>query len=297
MSATLPSLTFRLPNLFLLEREGLVERLYARLVMYLESNGRHANIVTVCRQARAHRARAHKRAAPRDIFFMWEIDALLALGKATSAWRVYRRWLRLHPRGLAAKSLKDRARRQPGIVQFREVPILYACRKWEPGARALEAYLAARLDAARLTRHGTAYDLLYSIYNGDRVPRNTSRVTLSHFYAMLRKPLTAWNDWERWVKALHPNLFLVTGIRRSDLIANAELLPLFQERLAQERKRRTGSSGISFGQRDLVEGSAKVKRRHERENERLEQWRERPNPFRDELDSRMKTYFPFAVRG
>jgi hypothetical protein len=188
--------------------------------------------------------------------------------------------------------VEERVRNAPDAVRFEEVPIRYAAGRWEEGRLALETYLRAALGK----RHVTAYELLFSIYNEDSPePTNRCRVTLWHFYSKLGRRLDEWEGWRTWVLWLHAGLLRVANVRRAELLANAGLLPGFYERLMRERERRSRGSGVTFGQPDLVDSERKVRKRHEALHLRHERWATRPNPLRDEINTKMRTYFPLVL--
>ncbi len=262
------------------------------MVSHLVFEHRYGEAVVACRRIRSFSRRSQGLRARRELHLTWEIGALLALRKPGAAWLQYRLLLRQYPKHVRLKTIEERVRNAPRAVRFKEVPILYAAGRWKDGADALEAYLGAALSNKRVI----AYDLLFTVYNEDLPePRNRCRVTLSHLYSKLGRRLDQWKDWRRWVDALHPILFQLSGVDRSALVTNADALPVFYERLMKERESRSGGSGAGFGQRDLVESRGKVEKRHERNRQMQESWERRRLPLRDELNAKLPKYFPFIT--
>jgi len=272
------SLPFRPPNLYRTERRDL----------------RYAEAVVACRRIRSFGRSSLPPRGWRNLHLDWEIEALLALKDPAAAWRQYRLWLRYHPKRIPVRTLEQRARNAPDLVCFDEAPIRYAAGRWDEGRRALEAYLGAALARP----HVTGYDLLFNVYNEDAPePTNRCRVTLWHFYSKLGKRLDEWEQWRTWVPSLHPRLFRATGVRQKDLLKSSDVLADFYGRLMKERERRSQSSGVTFGQADLVDDVRKVRKRHEAVRRRRDRWEKRSNSLRDELNSKLEKYFPFVLCG
>jgi hypothetical protein len=252
--------------------------------------GRNEEAVRAARRVRAHVRRAGFGDRGAGWVYTWEIEALLNLGRPAVAWTQYRRWLRLVPRRYAIGAVEQRARSIPPMLLYEEVPILYARGKWADGARALEAYLGMALRKASAWKE-TPFDLMYSIYNGDPEPTARERVTLTHFYQKLGKTLDQWPDWRRWVRALHPTLLDIGGVTRKSLADDPRLLPAMYQRIVAEHRRRT-RTGMSYGQRDLVEPEARVRARQERDRRGRPESAERSRA-RAEFRAKVRTYFPF----
>jgi len=278
------------PNLFLREPPMMAERLYARLWMELRQRRRWDEIVGMCRRVRGYWACSRRGESPRYLIG-WEIDALLSLGLPEQAFRQYRRWLTAPPRRHRLRSLDQRLKRDPTGVLFQETTVLYASGRFEEGRRALEAWLRMALDSiGRRKAPWTAYGLLYHLENGLPEP-NEGGPTLAHFYRKLDLRLDAWADWGRWVEALEPGLFRVAGVSRRALSEDPARLPRFVSALETQRRRRTRGSGVSFGQRDLLEKASAVRRRHEKVQARRQAHARRTERRRQQLEAKWASYF------
>jgi hypothetical protein len=138
-----------------------------------------------------------------------------------------------------------------------------------------------------------AYDLLPRIVNLDQPPRNRYRVTLSHIYDKLDLTLSAWDGWSEFVRRLHPALLRIAGIRRAELASNAKLLPPFFQYISTEANRRR-TSGVSRGQRDLVERPEVVAAAHAEIARRMEEFRNENASRRARAQADLRKYFPFV---
>ncbi|WP_161967131.1 hypothetical protein [Fimbriiglobus ruber] len=136
-----------------------------------------------------------------------------------------------------------------------------------------------------------SYDIMYHVYNGEEEPSHRFRVTLSHFYGRLGKDLRLWKHWAAFVDGFHPRLFRLSGVGRGEILANPGSLAIFSERLSDIRDART-DSGVSFGQADLVESEAKVRKRHEEVKEKGNQFKERTKQARESTNVKLQEYFP-----
>lgn len=280
----------RVPNLFVREAPLTAERLYARLWVQLRQRGRWEDIVQFCRSVRGYWSRTLRRESPRYLIG-WEIDALINLRRPEMAFQQYRRWLKAPPRVARLRTLEQRLKHDPMGVLFQESTVLYVSGRLEEGRRVLEAWLRMALKSVVRRKIGwTAYLLAHHIENGLSEP-NEGGPTLAHFYARLNRRLDTWGDWARWVEALEPRLFRLAGISRRALLEDSRRLPEFLEAQDLHRRRRTRGSGVSFGQRDLIEPSSRLRRRHERVRARSEAHRRRTEQHRRRLDAKWARYF------
>lgn len=271
-----------IPNLW---KNPGARRLYSRYLLKLEMAGRHNRIVTACRVIRRH---ASNRGRLNDGLFTFdlEINALCEVKDYKAAWRQFRRYERI------AYGKQDDPRRcwrleEVPLLTYSYAPLLYFLGRYREGCQALET----ALDALFNQGNTKSYDLLFSIYNGERTPTHRFRVTLSHFYDRLGLDLADWKHWRRFVNGFHPKLFRIGNVNREALSASAEHLPTFFQNLIKMREERT-PSGIGGSQSDLVQSAAAVGKRQKAMQRRLDEFRERIKPVQQRSDQLLKKLFP-----
>jgi hypothetical protein len=138
-----------------------------------------------------------------------------------------------------------------------------------------------------------AYEMRYSIFNGDEGPnpRSHVRVTLFHLYRDSGRTLQDWSLWRTWVESLHPGLLKLCEIDRADLAADASLMETFHQRLCSAEKERRPAF-VTFGQKDLLEPKRKVLARQERATRRFNRAPSRAVM----LAEKRARYFPWLER-
>src|ERR1051325_7011418 len=262
---------------------GEAERFYSLYLIGLSANGSSYREIEACRQIRRHAARAGQPLAA-DFTIDFEIDALCKRREFSSAWRQLRRFERLvfrRPIDLTARSWPPA---QLSWFLDRHPNILYFLGRFKLARRLMDAILEDTFSRPRagLSFHMLGYiykpvprpksrlDVtLYHIYRElgyiyKPVPRPKSRldVTLYHIYRELGSSLEDWPLWSSFVKGFHLKVFQVTGISQQQLLRDPSLLRAFCERISRELDERL-SAGVSRGERDLIEPSAKVLRYQE----------------------------------
>jgi len=277
---------FTLPNIFPMETRDIAGRLYAVAIPTVLWSGYPADALHLLRKVRRYARDAN--VADRHVAWTWhfEFETLLALGRAEDAWRLVQRQLKSWPRR-SRWPVERRVRFMGHFVRFAEAPAAYFSGRYEHAARAVEADLNARLEMA------DAYDLLYSIYNTDPVPKNHARVTLWHMYQRLGRRLDSWNEWKRWVDRLHPRLLELTKMNASELAEDASSIVVFEKRL-REAEQGLRPAGITYGQQDLLEPRRKVLARQRKHLS----WKppERQAEFARMLKEKRARYFPWLAQ-
>jgi hypothetical protein len=278
----------RIPDLWRLKED--VERLYMRYLNRLQMNHLHENVVSACCQIRRYASRGPGLKA--GLFtFSFEIDSLCDLKDYQAAWRQ----LRMRERVIYGERL-DLAHREWSATDgpelaFAYAPLLFFLGRHRQGCRLLETALGFWFRG----RKARSYDVLFHVYNGDEQPCNRCRVTLSHFYDRLGKGLREWQHWEAFINGFHSRLFRLARVRRQELLDDSRGLAVFFDRLMRIRDDRT-TSGVTWGQRDLIESPTNVRRRQDAVQEELEKFRERIKPTHERITTRLQELFP-ELRG
>ncbi|HKO20057.1 MAG TPA: hypothetical protein VJU82_14335 [Acidobacteriaceae bacterium] len=138
-------------------------------------------------------------------------------------------------------------------------------------------------------RRGWSFDWLWHVYKPLRAPASIHDVTLSHVYAALGRDLSEWELWDRFLDGFDSRLFRSSGIAKDALRRNPRLLKPFFEWISAERRQRL-FSGTTDGERDLVEGRAKVKRRQTARKEMLLRLDKRSEG--DVFEQKLEALFP-----
>jgi hypothetical protein len=136
-----------------------------------------------------------------------------------------------------------------------------------------------------------SFEILFEIYNNDEEPEMRPRVTLQHFYRHLDRDLHQWRHWEAFINGFHPRLFRLAGVTREALCDSAEQFPIFFNRLMEIREQRT-ISGVTRGEKDLIESPTRVRKRQESILRKLDQFTESHQSRRDTSDAKLRRLFP-----
>jgi hypothetical protein len=253
-------------------------------------NRLHERVVAVCPQIRRYAARGP--GPTEGLFtFSFEIDSLCDLEDYETAWRRLRRREEI----AFGERLDLRSRKWAKTVgwelAFSYAPLLFFLGRYRQGCALLETFLDFWFRGTK----PRSFDILFHVYNEDQEPRNRCRVTLSHFYRWLGKDLRHWRHWEAFVNGFHPRLFRLSGVRRDELMADPERLAVFFDRLMEMWDERT-ISGTSSGQSDLIESAAKVRKRQEARQRKLDEFRERIKPVQKRTNRKLNELFP-ELRG
>jgi hypothetical protein len=176
-------------------------------------------------------------------------------------------------------------------LAFSYAPLLFFLGRYRQGCALLETSLRFWFRG----RKARSFDILHHVYNGDDEPRHRSQVTLSHFYGRLGKELCQWRYWEAFVNGFHPRLFRLSDVRREELMADSGRLSLFFDKLMEMLAERT-TSGVGGNQSDLTESEAKVRKRQERTQQKVDEFRERIKPVQDRTNHKLQELFP-ELRG
>jgi hypothetical protein len=277
--------TFTLPNIYPMESRDTAGRLYALAIPRLLWSGHPAEALHLL-----HKVRRYARdvgVADRHVRWTWtvEFEALLDLGRTEEAWRQARRQLRTFWPARSEWPVERRVRVMDHFVHFAEVPAAYFSGRYEYAARALEAHLDGMIERA------DAYNLLYSIYNGEEVPTHFARVTLWQVYRRLGRRLDSWKRWKRWVERLHPRLLELTRVSAPELAENADRIAVFEKRLRKVEKG-LRPAGITYGQRDVLEPRRRVLARQRKHLA----WKPagRRAEFARMLEEKRARYFPWV---
>lgn len=261
-------------------------RLYQLYLGRLQMKRRHQRVVGVCPRIRRYAVRGP---GPSEGLFTFgfEVDSLCALGNYEAAWRrlrqreeiVFGKWLDLRGREWSRDDCWE--------LVFAYAPLLFFRERHQLG----RALLETALDFWFAENKVRSYDILFHVYNGDEVPKNRCRVTLSHFYARLGRSLRQWRHWEAFVNGFHPRLFRLAGVRRDDLMADPERLREFHDRLAElAADRRT--SGVGGGLSDLIESAAKVRKRQAAIQRKRNEHDKRFKSARNRTNKKLRELFP-----
>jgi hypothetical protein len=274
----------RIPDLWAANEDAV--RLYQFYISILQMNDRHERATAACRQIRRYAARGPGLAAGLFTISM-EIEAWCAVGDYETAWRR----LRLQEEIVYGKRIDLRRRRWRGAdgfeLQFSYAPLLYFRGRYRRGCQLLEKSLDFCFDGTKMR----SFDILNRVYNGELEPTLRARVTLAHFYGRLGENLRQWRHWTAFVDGFHPRLFRLSGVSRKELQADSRQLAPFFEKLMEEQGRRI-TSGIGGSQSDLIESSAKVRKRQADTNRKLNAFKKRIGPVRKEIDRKLQQYFP-----
>lgn len=261
-------------------------RLYQLYLCRLQLNHLHERAISACRQIRRHASRGP--GASEGLFtFSFEIDSLCDLQNYEAAWRQLRR-----RDGIILGERLDLARRDWsvsdgwGLASY-YAPLLFFRGRYQLGCKLLETWLGFWFKGKAIR----SSDILFHVYNGHAEPRNRCHVTLAHFYDRLGKRLRDWEHWEAFVNGFHPRLFGLAGIRREDLLVDSGNLAAFFDRLRSLRKERT-TSGVGGSQSDLLDSAAKVRKRQQATQRRLDDFKGRIRPTKDRTNRKLVQLFP-----
>jgi hypothetical protein len=281
----MPAVRYPLPDLFTREKLRLATALYAVGIPKLLWRGEAEEALRQLRLVRRF-ARQHDIATRHSEWTRsFELEALIVLGRGEAAWRLVRRALRETFPALAAKPPSRRVARMESYVRNWEVPAAYFWGRLAQATEAMEAWLELGL------KQDNAYELRFSIFNGDEHPNPNVhvRVTLFHLYRDAGRQLSDWPHWRKWVAKLHPGLFKLCKLTPDQLAADDSLIGTFHARLRRaERERRTAF--VTFGQKDLLEPKARVLERQKHAQKRLD---EKPTSSALEFHSKQAQYFPW----
>lgn len=243
------------PDLFTTQPRNEILRLYSQYLGRLRTNRRDLRVVQSCRRIRVFARRAGN---PDWAYFTYsfEISSLCRLKHFSAAWRQLRRW----ERAAWGRNLDPRAlcwsRRELDWFFHYHPHVLYFLGRYQPALRMFEALLDQLVGRRR---EGMSYQVLWHVYRPVDRPRLPHEVTLYHLYRKLGKSLLEWSQWNRFVKGFHPRLLELAGITREELSQDPSRLRQLSEAIMAERTRRV-TTGISFGERDLVDPPDKVRR-------------------------------------
>jgi hypothetical protein len=261
-------------------------RLYSLYFIRLQINRLHQRVVSACRQVRRYAARGP---GPKEglFTFSFEIDSLCDLKDYKGAWRQLRLFEEMAHGERFDHARREWSARDAWELTFYHAPLLFFLGRYRQGCALLET----ALDFHFRRRRAQSYDVLYHVYNGDEEPTDRCGVALSDFYSRLGKRLTEWPQWQAFVNGFHPKLFRLAGARRSELLASAEKLPAFVDRLGAVLAERT-TSGVTRGLADLIEAPAKVRKWQEATRKALDEFNQRSQPRRAVLDTKLRHFFP-----
>ncbi len=274
----------RVPNLFGTEQEA--RRLYQLFLAHLGVHGLHGRVVQACRLIRRHATARHVDPEQSAFTFAIEIDALCALRKYRAAWRRLRRYeLLAFGRRLDLHRHRWKAA-DSHWLSFYCAPLLFFLGRYRLGCLLMEKALRFGL------KYGNrSYDWWHHVSNTDPWPVHIFGVTLKHFYDRLGRSLGEWRDWRRFIKGLHPRLFRLAGITREELLDEPARLGAMTERLATIVRERT-TSGVTRGQRDLIQSAAAVRRWQEETKKKLRRFKVRIRPVQTAINLRLRELFP-----
>lgn len=273
-----------IPDLWELNEDA--RRLYDSYLSRLRIAGRHQRVVTVCRQIQEYAARGP---GEEHALFVRSplIDAFCELNNFEQAWQVLR-WFQQIAFGAPIDLHRHEWTPQSAAeIEHHLAPLLYFRGRYRDGCMLLETLLGFWFDDHKVR----SYVLLGRIYNGDKEPTNRYRVTLSHFYRRLGKSLSEWPHWETFVNGFHPRLFRLAEMKREELLTNSEQLPAFVDRLMDIRDERT-TSGVGGSLSDLIDSPAKVRKRQEATQRKLDEFHEWSKPRQDALTAKLWELFP-----
>lgn len=219
--------------------------------------------------------------------FSFEIDALCDLKQYAIAWRQ----LRSREEIIFGEKfdLERHEWKGAGIaeLEWAYAPLLFFNGRYRLGCSMLEAALELWFVGDKLQ----SYDLLFHVYNGDKVPTHRCRVTLAHFYDRLGKSLLEWRHWEEFVNGFHPKLLRMGGVRREELLADANRLPGLFAKLLAIRNERTPTR-IGGSQSDLTDSAGMVRKRQDAIRKKLKASEKRARARHDLFDAKLKQLFP-----
>ena len=274
----------RIPDLWRAEEDA--SRLYSLYLAHLSMNGRYEQVVAACPKIRRYAARGP--GAKEGLFtFHYELDAFVELNRYSEAWRQ----LRLREQPIFGKRFNLR-RREWSAEDCQDLwsfyaPLLFFLRNYHQGCALLEISLDSWFGPQKVR----SYDVLFHVYNGDEEPDNRCRVTLKHFYTRLRKNLSEWRHWEKFVNGIHPRLFRLAGVKREELLADSEHLSSLFGKLMEIRDERT-ISGFTRGQADLIESPRKVQERQAAIRAKHDEFGERTSATRKRINNKLRELFP-----
>lgn len=261
-------------------------RLYQLYLCHLRMNHEDERVVAACPQIRRYAARGPGLAE--GLFtFSFEIDSLCDLKDYRAAWRR----LRLREEIIFGERFDLRSRKWSRAdgheLEFWYAPMMFFLGRIGQGCELLETSLGFWFVDEKVR----SFDILFRVFNGDEEPTDRCRVTLSHFYGRLGKDLRQWRHWEAFVNGFHPRLFRLSGVRSDELMADPARLGPFFDKLMELRAERT-TSGFGGSQSDLVESAAKVKKRQDATQQKLDEFHERIKPTQDRMNSKLQELFP-----
>ena len=172
-------------------------------------------------------------------------------------------------------------REHPDLI-FRYAPLLYLRGRYRLGCRLMETALEM---ASR--RKSWSFESLWHVYKPLKAPTTIYDVTLAHFYTALRRDLSDWERWDKFVNGFDPKLFEASGIERDALRQNPGLMKSFFNWIVTERRKRL-FTGTADGECDLVETPSEVRRRQSARKELLLRF----DQGRDLFDQKLEALFP-----
>ena len=261
-------------------------RLYQLYLSRLHQNHLYERIVSSCRQIRRYAARGP--GSKEGLFtFSFEIDALCELQDYKTAWRQHR----LREQIVFGERFNLIHRQwspdDEYVLAHYYAPLLYFLGRYRQGCSLLEISLGFWFNG----RNVRSYDILHYIYKGNQEPWDRYDVTLSHFYDRLGKELSSWQHWEAYVHGFHPRLFRLSGVRRDELLRDAGQLTVFFDKLRAIQAERT-TSGVTWGQSDLIESAAKVRKRQEATQRKRDEFNEQTKAVRERTNRKLRELFP-----
>lgn len=261
-------------------------RLYELYLCRLQMNHRHERVVVVCPRIRRYAARGP---GPNEglFTFSFEIDSLCELKDYHAAWRR----LRLREQVVFGARFDLRSRQWSSAdgwdLAFSYAPLLFFLGRYRQGCQLLETSLGFCFGGKK----ARSFDILFHVYNGDEEPWDRYTVTLSHFYGRLGRDLRQWRHWEAFVGGFHPRLFRLSGVRRDELMANPGRLGVFVDKLREVRAERT-TSRAGGSQSDLIDSAAKVRKRQDATQRKLDEFNERIKPVMERTNLKLLELFP-----
>lgn len=280
------SMAHRIPDLWN-AKEKDATRLYAIYIARLTLNDRHERVVSACRQIRRYAARGP---GPKEGLFTFsdEIDSLCELRKYKEAWRQLRAREEVLFGGRFELRIGDGPFSNPYELEWHYAPLLFFLERYRDGCSLLEIALDAWFNGRELNSYE---NLLFRVYNDDDEPWHRCRVTLAHFYNELGQDLAEWRHWNEFVNGFHPKLFRLSGVSRTDLRANAGLLPEFYGNLLAIRDKRVPTR-VGGGLRDLIDSPEKVKKRQDTTRRQMSDFDKRAKAKRQRINLKLRELFP-----
>ncbi len=266
----------RIPDLYIREILPEARRLYDLAIAHVLRQP--DDVIRVSRAVRRH---ALKHADTWTVCSMlrWETEALIERRSPADAWRT---WLLLRRHVPASARSTD---------QFLEGALLYFNGRFEEARQCFEPALHRCIER----ESPSGFNLLFRIFNSDNPPANVHRVTLTHIYQALARPLDEWSDWPRFVSQLGGSLLRAVRLKREELESHPGRLEVLFQRIERIRRTRVWT-GVSRGEEDVVSSPEEVERSQRRIARTRKSSDEALMDYRRKVHERMEKYFGVAAR-